>query len=167
MAIHSGGILLYKFVEGRLQVMLAHPGGPFWAKKDAGSWSIPKGQLNDDEEPLAAAKREFNEETGHAIEGNFIALGDLKQHSGKIVHAWAIESDLDVATINSNTFSLEWPKKSGKVKEYPEIDRAAWFDVNDAKLKILKGQAGFLDRLIAMIGYAPVSEADSSNVNPK
>jgi len=167
VSIHSGGILLYRHVDGRLQVMLAHPGGPFWAKKDDGAWSIPKGLLDENEDPFEAAKREFREETGHEIEGNFIELGELKQPSRKIVHAWAIESDLDVKEIRSNTFSLEWPKNSGNVKEYPEIDRAEWFELNEAKIKILRGQADFIDKLVEIIGYVPPTEPDSSTPSPE
>jgi predicted NUDIX family NTP pyrophosphohydrolase len=148
MSVHSGGILLFKYVDGRLRVMLVHPGGPFWAKKDEGAWSIPKGILEETEGALEAARREFKEETGFDVDGQFIELGQLKQPGGKIVHAWALESELDVKNIRSNTFRLQWPKNSGNVKEYPEIDKAQWFDVNEAKKKILKGQAEFIDRLI-------------------
>ena len=155
MSVRSSGILLYRYENRALQVMLAHPGGPFWSKRDDGAWSIPKGMAAEGEEPLAAAKREFEEETGHAIVGDFIDLGELKQPSGKIVHAWALESDFDVETLESNTFTLEWPKHSGKVRAYPEIDRAAWFGTDEAKTKILKGQAAFLDRLAEIVGYVP------------
>jgi predicted NUDIX family NTP pyrophosphohydrolase len=148
MSVHSGGILLFRYVEGELRVMLVHPGGPFWTKKDEGAWSIPKGIIEENEEALQAARREFKEETGFGVVGDFIELGTLKQPSGKIVHAWALESELDVKDVRSNTFKLEWPKNSGNVKEYPEIDKAQWFDVNQAKKKILKGQAEFIDRLI-------------------
>ena len=148
MSVHSGGILLFKYVDGGLRVMLVHPGGPFWAKKDEGAWSIPKGILEETEGALRAARREFKEETGFDVDGQFIELGQLKQPGGKIVHAWALENELDVKDIRSNTFTLEWPKNSGNVKEYPEIDKAEWFDVNQAKKKILKGQAEFIDRLI-------------------
>ena len=153
MGIHSGGILLFKYVDGLLQVMLVHPGGPFWAKKDEGAWSIPKGIFEETERALEAAKREFKEETGFDVDGEFVELGELKQPSRKIVHAWALEKDLDVKNIQSNTFTLEWPKNSGNVKEYPEVDRAQWFDINEAKKKILKGQVGFIDRLTERLGY--------------
>jgi predicted NUDIX family NTP pyrophosphohydrolase len=159
MSVRSCGILLYRYENKMLQVMLAHPGGPFWAKKDEGAWSIPKGIVEGDEEPLAAAKREFGEETGHEIDGDFIDLGELKQPSRKIVHAWAIERDFDVHALKSNTFSLEWPKHSGNVREYPEIDRAEWFGIGEAKTKILKGQAGFIDRLAEITGYIPSASA--------
>jgi predicted NUDIX family NTP pyrophosphohydrolase len=148
MSVHSGGILLFKFVDGGLRVVLVHPGGPFWAKKDAGAWSIPKGIIEESEAGLDAARREFKEETGFDVDGDFIELGQLKQLGGKIVHAWALESELDVKNIRSNTFRLQWPKNSGSVKEYPEIDKAEWFDVDQAKKKILKGQAQFIDRLV-------------------
>jgi predicted NUDIX family NTP pyrophosphohydrolase len=132
--------------------MLAHSGGPFWAKKEEGAWSVPKGVLEANEDPLEAAKREFREETGHAIEGNFVDLGELKQPSGKIVHVWTVESDFDVEAIESNTFALEWPKNSGNIKNFPEIDRAQWFEIHQAKTKIVKGQAGFIDRLEEIVG---------------
>jgi predicted NUDIX family NTP pyrophosphohydrolase len=148
MAVHSAGILLFKYDDGRLEVMLAHPGGPFWAEKDHGAWSIPKGLFEETEDALDAAKREFSEETGFEVDGEFIELGELKQPSRKIIHAWALEGDLDTANIQSNTFTLEWPKNSGNVKEYPEIDKAQWFTVEEARKKILKGQAEFIDRLI-------------------
>ncbi len=129
--------------------MLVHPGGPFWAKKDEGAWSIPKGVFEQErEDALAAAKREFEEETGFEVDGEFIDLGELKQPSRKIVHALALERNLDTADIQSNTFTLEWPKNSGNAKEYPEIDKAQWFTIEEATKKILKGQAEFIDRLI-------------------
>ena len=152
MTVRSAGILLYKYVGDELRIMLVHPGGPFWVNKDEGSWSIPKGLYEEDENPLTAARREFNEETGYDIDGDFVDLGEIKQPSRKIVHAWAIEHDLSTADISSNTFSLEWPKNSGNVKTYPEIDRAEWFNIDRARRKILKGQAGFIDRLLACIG---------------
>jgi len=151
MSVRSAGILLYRFNEGNLQVMLVHPGGPFWAKKDDGVWSIPKGIYEEGENPRAAAKREFQEETGQEVDGDFIDLGELKQPSRKIVQAWALEHDLDTSRIISNTFSLEWPPKSGAVREYPEVDRGRWFNVQEAREKILKGQLEFLDRLVEKI----------------
>lgn len=156
MNVHSGGILLFRYFNGRLQVMLVHPGGPFWAKKDEGAWSIPKGLLEENEIASEAAKREFLEETGFDIDGEFIELGELKQPSRKIVHVWALEKDLDTAKIKGNTFSLEWPPKSGKIKDYPEIDKGQWFDVDEARKKILKGQAEFLDRLISRLKSVPL-----------
>lgn len=158
MSKHSSGILLYKFNNEKLEVMLVHPGGPFWARKDKGAWSIPKGLLEENENPLEAAKREFKEETGFDIDGEFISLGELQQPSKKIVHAWAIEMDLDATRIRSNTFTLEWPKNSGKIQEYPEIDKGDWFDIKQAKKKILIGQISFIDSLIEIIKYVPRKE---------
>jgi len=154
-AVHSGGILLYRVRNGNIEVMLVHPGGPFWAKKDDGAWSIPKGLFEEREEPLAAALREFREETGFAVEGSLVELGELKQPGGKIVHAWAAEGDLDTAQIRSNTFTLEWPPNSGYLREYPEIDRGQWFAIDVARKKILPGQATFLDRLADRLGQTP------------
>ena len=151
MSKDSAGILLFRLKNKRLEVMLVHPGGPFWAKKDYGAWSIPKGLFEEDENPLDAAKREFREETGFEIDGKFIELGKLKQPSTKTVHAWALKKDLDVKDIVSNTFKLEWPKNSGRVQEYPEVDKADWFNVEQAKRKILKGQKVFIDRLVETI----------------
>ena len=148
----SAGILLYRFREGVLQVLLAHPGGPFWAKKDAGAWTIPKGEIGDSEEPLAAARRELREETGLDLDGEFIALAPVRQKSGKWVHAWALEGDCDPAAIRSNTFSVEWPPRSGKQAEFPEVDRAAWFSLPEAKRKVVPGQAGFVDQIRALVG---------------
>ena len=158
MSVHSGGILLYRYREDRLQVMLVHPGGPLWAKKDEGAWSIPKGLFEPHEGPLDAARREFREETGVAVDGAFIELGELKQSSGKVIHAWAVEGDMDTAQIESNTFALEWPKHSGLLREYPEIDRGGWFDVEVARKKLVKGQAEFLDRLIERLGSVPSAQ---------
>ena len=143
----SAGILLYRIVENNLEVFLVHPGGPFWAKKDEGAWSIPKGLFEEGEDPLEAAKREFKEETGFSILGEFMALTPLKQPSGKVVYAWAVEGDIDAASIKSNTFMMEWPPKSGKEQEFPEVDKGGWFDILQAKEKLLKGQHGFLDEL--------------------
>ncbi len=151
MKKYSAGILPYRYRKGKLEVLLVHPGGPFWVKKDEGAWSIPKGLKRDGEEPLDAAKREFEEETSFKAEGDFIDLGEIKQSSGKIIRIFAREMDIDVNKIKSNTFSLEWPKGSGNIKEYPEIDRAEWFDIEEAKKKILKGQIGFIDRLIGYL----------------
>lgn len=147
MPKQSAGILLYRIASGRIEVFLVHPGGPFWAKKDDGAWSIPKGEFADGEEPLEAAKREFQEETGSSVEGTFIPLNPVKQPSGKTVYAWAVEGDIDAETVHSNTFSMEWPKGSAKTKSFPEIDRADWFDLDTAKVKILKGQLGLLEQL--------------------
>jgi len=136
----SAGLLLYRHRNGALEVFLVHPGGPFWAKKDAGAWSIPKGEIAPDEEPLAAARRELTEETGCVASGDFYALTPVKQPSGKIVHAWAVEGDFDPAQLKSNVFT--W-----KGREFPEVDRAAWFAVSEARQKILRGQVGFLEEL--------------------
>ena len=143
----SAGILLYRFRHGALEVLLAHPGGPFWAKKDDGAWTLPKGEIGDAEEPLAAARRELLEETGLDLDGDFIALTPVRQKGGKWVHAWALEGDCDPAAIRSNVFSMEWPPRSGKEREFPEIDRAAWFAIPEARVKILAGQAPLLDEL--------------------
>jgi predicted NUDIX family NTP pyrophosphohydrolase len=167
MNVHSGGILLFRYRDGRLQIMLVHPGGPFWVKKDEGAWSIPKGMFEKNEGALEAAKREFKEETGFDVDGEFIELGELKQPSKKIVHAWAIEGDLDTAKIKSNTFTLEWPPDSGNCKDYPEIDRGEWFDIDVAKKKILKGQAEFITRLIDRLGYVPAVAGSVSSPYPK
>ena len=143
----SAGILLYRFQKDGVEVFLVHPGGPFWVNKDKGSWSIPKGEYNDDEDALKAAQREFQEETGLSIQGNFIELGEVRQPSGKRVMVWALENDQEVENIRSNTFQLEWPPKSGKMQEFPEVDRGGWFSIPEARQKILKGQIPFLDKL--------------------
>jgi predicted NUDIX family NTP pyrophosphohydrolase len=143
----SAGILMYRLRNSTLEIFLVHPGGPFWAKKDIGAWSIPKGELLQDEDHLGAAKREFNEETGFLPEGNFIALTPHKQPGGKLVYAWAVKGDCDAKMIVSNTFSMEWPPRSGKRQEFPEADRAEWFTIDVAKDKILKGQVGLLEEL--------------------
>ena len=148
MSVHSYGILLFQRSEGGLRVLLAHPGGPFWTGKDNGAWSIPKGLPEQGETGLETARREFCEETGFAVEGVFIPLGELKQPSGKIIHAWALEHDLDATRIRSNTFSLEWPSRSGIFREYPEIDEGRWFSLERARHKITAGQSGFLDLLL-------------------
>lgn len=131
-----------------LEFFLVHPGGPFFQNKDLGAWSIPKGEYVDGEDALAAAKREFEEETGFAPHGAFLPLADVTQASGKIVTAWAFEGDCDAGSIRSNTFSMEWPPKSGKMRDFPEVDRGEWFSLELAKRKILKAQAAFLDRLM-------------------
>jgi predicted NUDIX family NTP pyrophosphohydrolase len=142
----SAGILLYRRRDGELQVFLVHPGGPFWARKDDGAWSIPKGEFTT-EPPLEAALREFEEETGVRLEGAFQPLTPLRQSGSKIVHAWAVEGRLDPGHLRSNVFSIEWPKGSGKMREYPEVDRAAWYAIPVARQKILKGQLSLLDEL--------------------
>src|SRR5215218_3087981 len=150
----SAGLLMYRRRPGGVEVFLVHPGGPFWAKKDAGAWSIPKGEYVPGEDPLDAARREFQEETGIAPEGEFVELGVVKQAGGKTVTAWAFEGDCDAAAIRSNTFTLEWPPRSGRQQEFPEIDRAEWFDVETAEGKILKGQLPFLGRLAEVLRSA-------------
>jgi predicted NUDIX family NTP pyrophosphohydrolase len=148
MAKLSAGLLMYRKQGSRLEVFLVHPGGPLWKKKDLGAWSLPKGEYVKGEDPLAAALREFEEETSLAPQSALLVpLGDIRQPSGKIVTAWALEGDCDPASLKSNLFSMEWPPKSGKTHEFPEIDRGAWFGLDEAKQRILKGQAGFLDRL--------------------
>lgn len=147
----SAGILIYKKVKDKLQVMLVHPGGPFWKNKDAGAWSIPKGEFNDNEEPLDAAKREFEEETGLTVSGKFLPLTPVKQKSGKLIYTWAVEEDIDVSSIKSNLFEMEWPPRSGKMKCFPEIDEACWFAVEEAKEKIIKGQFSFIEELIGLL----------------
>jgi predicted NUDIX family NTP pyrophosphohydrolase len=149
MAKQSAGILLYRKTDSGLQFFLVHPGGPFFKNKDAGAWSIPKGEFLDDEDALAAAKREFLEETGQAIDGDFIALKPVILKSGKIVHAWTVEGDIDHETIVSNLFEMEWPPKSEKKQSFPEIDRAGWFDVGEARVKINEAQAALIDNFLA------------------
>jgi predicted NUDIX family NTP pyrophosphohydrolase len=148
----SAGLLLYRFEQGSLQVFLVHPGGPFFVHKDEGVWSIPKGEYQEGDDPLATAKREFHEETGSHVTGSFHALSPLTQPNGKVVSAWAVESDIDEATVKSNTFSLEWPPRSGKIQECPEVDHGAWFDVPTARTKLQPGQRGFLDQLQQLLG---------------
>ena len=155
MSVHSAGILCYRYQSRVLEVFLVHPGGPFWVERDVGAWSIPKGLMEADEQPLSAARREFKEETGFEADGEFFALGQLKQPSGKIVHAWAVQMDLDASQLNSNTFSLEWPKGSGNVREYPEVDKGEWFALSEARRKIFHGQVAFLDRLLAHLASQP------------
>jgi predicted NUDIX family NTP pyrophosphohydrolase len=147
MSRHSAGLLLFRGPRGAIEVLLVHPGGPFWAKKDDGAWTMPKGEFADDEDPLQAAIREFREETGQQVAGNFIALTPRRQAGGKTVHAWFVRGDFDPSTLQSNTFSIEWPPRSGRQQVFPEIDQAAWFPLDIARTKILKGQAGFLEEL--------------------
>ena len=144
----SAGLLLYRVRHGEPEVLLGHMGGPFWARKDERAWSIPKGEYGDDEDALAAARREFAEETGSAPpEGEAVALGEVRQSGGKRVVAWALEGDLDPATVRSNTFVMEWPPRSGRQQEFPEIDRAEWFGLGTARSKVVKGQVPLLDAL--------------------
>lgn len=143
----SAGLLLYRFQQQTLQILLVHPGGPFWAKKDDGVWSIPKGEFDDNEEPLKAALREMKEETGVAVQGSFTELTVVKQKSGKLIYAWALQHDIDASNIISNTFDMEWPPKSGKLKSFPEVDKAQWFTLDEALIKIVAGQAPLLFEL--------------------
>jgi predicted NUDIX family NTP pyrophosphohydrolase len=152
MARLSAGILMFRRLRGEVEVLLAHPGGPFWAKKDLAAWSLPKGEYPEGADAFAAALREFEEETGVRPAGEFIPLGQARQPSGKLVAAWALEGDCDPAAIKSNTFSMEWPRGSGTVREYPEVDRAGWFALAEARRKILPGQVAFLDRLSQHLG---------------
>ena len=147
----SAGILLYRFRNGGLQVLLAHPGGPYWARKNEGAWMIPKGEVKVSEDLFQAAKREFEEEIGFEVDGDFIDLGEVRQSGGKRVHAWALGKDVEVREVKSNTFTMEWPKGSGIIKEFPEIDKARWFDIDEAYRKILKSQKLFLDRLTKIL----------------
>lgn len=147
MVKQSAGLLLFRRRESGLDVFLVHPGGPFWAKKDAGAWSIPKGEFLDGEDPLAAAQRELTEETGWRAAGAFLPLGSIRQSGGKTVQAWALEQDGDAAAIVSNTFEIEWPPRSGRKATFPEVDRAGWFPLEAAAAKINASQAEFLQRL--------------------
>ena len=149
MARRSAGILLHRLAHGAPEVLLVHPGGPFWARRDAGAWSIPKGEYEDGEDPRACALREFEEELGAALPpGELVDLGSVKQRGGKLVSAWAAEGDLDVDSVHSNTFTMEWPPRSGRTAEFPEIDRAEWFGVEEAREKLVEAQTEFLDRLL-------------------
>src|SRR5437879_6412273 len=147
MPKRSAGLLLFRRKDTReVEVLLVHPGGPFWRSKDEGAWTIPKGEFDDDEDPLVAAKREFEEETGAAPpDGDYIPLTPIKQKNGKIVRAWAVEGDFDLTQVRSNTFSCEWPPKSGRMQEFPEVDRAGWFTPEVAKRKMLYGQPALVD----------------------
>ncbi|HEV2382852.1 MAG TPA: NUDIX domain-containing protein [Terriglobia bacterium] len=147
MAKVSAGLLLFRYRDGRLQVFLVHPGGPFWARKDEGAWSIPKGEVGDGEDPLAAAKREFEEETGIQPSGDFVPLAAIRQKAGKVVQAWAFAGDCDPRQTRSNSFTMEWPARSGKQKEFPEVDRAEFFEIEEAKRKINPAQAALLAEL--------------------
>jgi predicted NUDIX family NTP pyrophosphohydrolase len=147
MAKKTAGLLLYREASDRLEVLLIHPGGPFWKNKDEGAWSIPKGLVDEGEDHFDAAKREFSEETGGTAAGEAIALEPLRQPSGKILYAWAMRGEFDPATLTSNTFLMEWPPKSGRQQEFPEVDRAGWFSIEEAERRILKGQAALLREL--------------------
>jgi predicted NUDIX family NTP pyrophosphohydrolase len=155
----SGGLLLYRARDGVVEVLIAHPGGPFWARKDDGAWSIPKGEYTDGDDPWAAAQREFAEEIGLPVpDGPRIDFGAVKQPSGKVVTAFAVQADLDITDARSNTFELEWPRGSGTLREFPEVDRVDWFPVAQARQKLLKGQRVFLDRLMTDPAVAGLTE---------
>ena len=147
MARKSAGLLLFRCAASGPEVLLVHPGGPYWSRKDQGAWSIPKGEFEEGEDPLLADRREFHEETGLEAKGEPIPLSPIRQPSGKTVHAWALEQDVEVSLARSNTFAMEWPPKSGETREFPEVDRAEWFSLEEARQKIQKGQSGLLDEL--------------------
>jgi predicted NUDIX family NTP pyrophosphohydrolase len=147
MAKQSAGLMIYRKKVRELEVFLVHPGGPLWAKKDLGAWSIPKGEYTAEEDPLAAARREFEEETGMRVDGDFMELGTIRQAGGKMVTAWALEGDFDADRLASNTFEMEWPPRSGRVVKFPEVDRGAWFTLLEAKERILASQRALLERL--------------------
>lgn len=153
MPKRSAGLLLYRRTGGTIEVLLVHPGGPYWAKKDDGAWSVPKGEYDEDEDPLDVAIREFSEELGADPPDVSAAvfLGELRQPGGKRVRAWALEGDRDVSDLRSNTFTMEWPPRSGRTAEFPEVDRAGWFDPEEAQRKLLRGQVGFVDRLVSQL----------------
>lgn len=153
----SAGILLYRHARTATEVLLVHPGGPFWQKKDLGAWSIPKGEVEPGDDLLDRAKREFAEETGFPIAGAFVPLKPQRQAGGKLVYAWAVQGDLDTGAIVSNRFAMEWPPHSGRQQEFPEVDRAEWFDLGAARRKILSGQIGFLDELEAVLSAGDYS----------
>ena len=147
----SAALLVYRGTKTGIEVFLVHPGGPFWAKKDLGAWSIPKGEFGDEEDGLAAARREFFEEVGQRIDGAFIALTPVKQRGGKMVQAWAVEGDVDAAAVKSNEFEMEWPPRSGRTARFPEVDRGQWFPMAEALRRILPGQVPILEELLAKI----------------
>lgn len=158
----SAGLLLYRITDGGVEVLIGHPGGPFWARKDDGAWSIPKGEYTEGEDPWTVACREFGEELGKPPpDGPRVEFAPVKQPSGKIITAFAVRGDLDLAGTHSNTFELEWPKGSGQIREFPEIDRAGWFSVAEARSKLLKGQRPLLDRLLAAIEGGEPAESRS------
>jgi predicted NUDIX family NTP pyrophosphohydrolase len=158
----SAGLLLHRTTDAGVEVLLGHPGGPFWARKDDGAWSIPKGEYTEDEDPWQAAQREFREELGlSAPDGPRMALPPVKQAGGKLITAYAVRADLDVTHSRSNTFELEWPKGSGKFREYPELDRVSWFAIEEARTKLLKGQLPLLDRLLELLSTEPPDQSRS------
>jgi len=151
----SSGLLMFRRRAGALEVLLAHPGGPFWVRKDLGAWTIPKGEIAEGEDELAAARREFEEETGRRPEGPFHSLGSVTQKAGKIVHAWAFEGDWDPASLRSNTYQVRWPPGSEQWRTFPEVDRAEWFSLDEARRRINSAQAELLDRLAAIVAGRP------------
>ncbi len=162
--LRSAGLLVFRRKGTTVEVLLVHPGGPFWKRKDLGTWSLPKGEY-EGEDALVAAKREFQEETGLTVEGDLISLGEIRQPSRKIITLWAIEGDVDAGSVRSNTFIMEWPPKSGQKQEFPEIDKADWFPLREARSKILKGQVGFLERLATKLGVQFEEDDDSAAIN--
>lgn len=165
MSEHSAGILVYKYVGRKLEVMLAHPGGPFWVKKDIASWSIPKGLIENGEDTISAARREFEEETGHKIENELTELGTIKQPSKKQITIYAVEMDIDVEHVKSNFFEMEWPPKSGNMQKFPENDKAEWFSIELAREKIFKGQIGFLDKLVELLDYKECKDEEYNQLS--
>jgi predicted NUDIX family NTP pyrophosphohydrolase len=153
----SAGLLLYRR-RGELEVFLVHPGGPYWAKRDSGAWSLPKGEFQQGEDPLEAARREFTEETGLPVDGDFRRLDPVKQSGGKVIHAWAVECDCDASRVRSNLFSLEWPPESGRIQQFPEVDRAGWFALSEARKRIIGGQMGLLDQLTSALALDGVED---------
>lgn len=152
MPKRSAGLLVYRRREGALEVFLVHPGGPFWAKKDLGAWSIPKGEYLEGEEPLAAALREFQEETGFSVQGHFVELGTITQAGGKLVSVWACAGDFDADKLISNQCQIQWPPRSGRLLMIPEVDRGNWFSVPEAKKRVLESQQSFLEKLVKILG---------------
>ncbi|MET0394984.1 MAG: NUDIX domain-containing protein [Chitinophagaceae bacterium] len=152
MPLKSAGLLLYRLTDKIPEVFLVHPGGPLWKNKDAGAWSIPKGEFTDGEDALEAAKREFEEETGMTVHGAFIPLMPVRQKSGKMVHAWAVEQDIPAGSLQSNLFEMEWPPRSGKKQRFPEVDKGEWMTITGAREKINPGQTGLLDELARKLG---------------
>jgi predicted NUDIX family NTP pyrophosphohydrolase len=152
MPKRSAGVLLYRSRNGAVEVLLVHPGGPLWANRDLGAWSIPKGEYQQGEDPLVVALREFEEETGQRPpQAGLVELGEVRQRGGKVVTAWAAPGDLDPAAITSNTFAMEWPPRSGRRREFPEVDRAGWFDLEEARDKLLAAQSELIDRLLEVL----------------
>lgn len=151
MPTTSAGLLLYRYTPSGLEVLLVHPGGPFWKRKDLGAWSIPKGEATEGEDLLAVAQREFREETGFTAEGPAVPLGQVRQSGGKTVHAWAVSGDVDPSQLRSNTFEIEWPRASKQIRRFPEVDKAGWFNLAEARRRILSAQVAFLDALVAKL----------------